>query len=133
MFRERRREKVERADLDGIFAITKVTFCDVKKFINRISCSVKENDMVFKEKIIAQVKAYVKFLRKEGDVPVKEIEHRCGISKASVYSCLKCANQAQKKRKKARRPRLIDVHRGRKSREQLQDFANKRETFHATE
>jgi len=29
--------------------------------------------MVFKEKIKAELKAYMKFLREEGDVPVKEI------------------------------------------------------------
>ena len=44
--------------------------------------------MVFKEKIKAELKAYVKFLHEEGDVPVKEIEHRCGISRASAYHCL---------------------------------------------
>ena len=57
--------------------------------------------MVFKEKIKAQLKAYVRFLREEGDVPVKEIVHRCGISRASLfYRCLKSANRAQKKSKK---------------------------------
>ena len=79
-------------------------FCDVKKFINRISCSIKENDMVFREKIKAELKAYVRFLREEGDVPVKEMVHCCGISGASVYRCLKSANQAQKKIKKHGRP-----------------------------
>ena len=93
--------------MDGILLILKlrfVTFC--KKFINRISCSIKENDM--------ELKAYVRFLREEGDVPVKEIVHRCGISRASVYRCLKSANQAQKKSKKHGRPRLIDVRQERK-------------------
>ena len=70
--------------------------------------------MVFKEKIKAELKAYVKFLREEGDVPVKEIVLRCGISRASVYRCLKSANQAQKKSKKLGRPRLIDVRQERK-------------------
>jgi len=51
--------------------------------------------MVFKEKIKAELKAYVKFLREEGDVPVKEIVQHCGISRASVYRCLKSANHAQ--------------------------------------
>ena len=85
--------------------------------------------MVFKEKIKAELKAYVRFLREEGDVPVKEIVHRCGISRASLfYRCLKSANQAQKKSKKHGRPRLIDVLQERK----MQDFVNKRETSHAT-
>ena len=45
--------------------------------------------MVFKEKIKAELKAYVRCLREEGDdVPVKEIVHRCGISRASAYRCL---------------------------------------------
>ena len=35
--------------------------------------------MVFKEKIKAELKAYVRFLREEDDVPVKGIVHRCGI------------------------------------------------------
>ena len=70
--------------------------------------------MVFKEKIKAELKAIVRFLREEGDVPVKEIVHRCGISRASVYRCLKSANQAQKKSKKHSRPRLIDVRQERK-------------------
>ena len=61
-----------------------------------------------------ELKAYVRFLREEGDVPVKEIVHRCGISRASVYSCLKSAYQAQKKSKKHGRPRLIDVRQERK-------------------
>ena len=69
-------------------------FCDIKKFINRISCSIKENDMVFREKIKAELKAYVRFLREEGDIPVKEIVRCCGISRASVYRCVKSANQA---------------------------------------
>ena len=89
-------------------------FCDVKKFINRISCSIKENDMVFKEKIKAELKAYVRFLGEMGDVPVKGIVHHCGISRASVYCCLKSANQAQKKSKKHGRPRLIDARQERK-------------------
>ena len=80
--------------------ITRVTFCDVKKFINRVSCSVRENDMVFEEKVEAELKAYVKFPRGEVDVPVKDIVYRCGISRASVYCCLKGANQAQKRSKK---------------------------------
>ena len=87
--------------------ITEVTFCDVKKFISRVSCSVKENDMVFKEKMEAELNAHVKFPCGEGDVLVKEIVHRCGISRASVYCCLKSANQAQKKSKK-RGPESID-------------------------
>ena len=70
--------------------------------------------MVFKEKIKPELKAYVRFLREQGDVPVKEIVHRCGISRASVYRCLKFANQAQKKSKKHGRPRLIDVRQERK-------------------
>ena len=75
---------------------------------------MKKNDMVFKEKIKAELKAYVRFLREEGDVPVKEIVHRCGISRASVYRCLKSANKAQKKSKKHGRPRLIDGRQERK-------------------
>ena len=70
--------------------------------------------MVFKEKIQAELKAFVRFLREEGDVPVKQIVHRCGISRASVYRCLKRANQAQKKSKKHGRPRLIDARQERK-------------------
>ena len=35
--------------------------------------------MVFKEKIKAELKAFVRFLGEEGDVPVKQIVHRCGI------------------------------------------------------
>ena len=62
--------------------------------------------MVFKEKIKGHVelKAYVRFLREEGDVSVKEIVHRCEISRALVYRCLKVANQVQKKSKKHGRP-----------------------------
>ena len=70
--------------------------------------------MVFKEKIKAELKAFVRFLREEGDVPVKQIVHRCGISRASVYRCLKRANQAEKKSKKHGRPRLIDARQERK-------------------
>ena len=70
--------------------------------------------MVFREKIKAELKAYVRFLRGEGDIPVKEIVHRCGISRASVYRCLKSANQAQKKSKEHGRLRLIDVRQERK-------------------
>ena len=70
--------------------------------------------MVFREKIKAELKAYVRFLREEGEVPVKEIVDRCGISRASVYRCLKSANQVQKKSKKHGRPRLIDVRQERK-------------------
>ena len=70
--------------------------------------------MVFKEKIKAELKAFVRFLREEGDVPVKQIVHRCGISRALVYRCLKRANQAQKKSKKHGRPRLIDACQERK-------------------
>ena len=40
--------------------------------------------MVFKEKIKAELKTYVRFLLEEGDVPVKGTVHRCGISRASV-------------------------------------------------
>ena len=50
--------------------------------------------MVFKEKNKAELKAYVRFLREEGAVPVKEIVHRCEIFRASVYRGLKGANQA---------------------------------------
>ena len=56
--------------------------------------------MVFREKIKAELKTYVRFLQEEGDVPVKEIVHHCEISRASVYRYLKSANQAQKKSKK---------------------------------
>ena len=45
--------------------------------------------MVFKEKIKAELKAYARFLREEGDVPVKEIVHHSGIPRAAVYRCLK--------------------------------------------
>ena len=65
--------------------------------------------MAFKETIKAELKAYVRFLREEGDVPVKEIVHCCGISRVSVYRCLKRANQSQKKSKKHCSPLLIDV------------------------
>ena len=65
--------------------------------------------MVFKEKIKAELKAFVRFLREEGDIPVKQIVHRCGISRVSVYRCLKSANQAQKKSNKHGRLRLIDA------------------------
>ena len=61
--------------------------------------------MVFKEKIKAELKAFV---------PVKQIVHRCGRSRASVYRCLKRANQAQKKSKKNGRPQLIDARQERK-------------------
>ena len=70
--------------------------------------------MVVKEKIKAELKAFVRFLQEEGDVPVKHIVDRCGISRASVYRCLKHANQAQKKRRKHGRPRLIDAPQERK-------------------
>ena len=70
--------------------------------------------MAFKEKIKAELKAYVRILREEGDVPVKGIVHRCGISRVSVYRCLKSASQAQKRSKKQGRPRLIDARQERK-------------------
>ena len=70
--------------------------------------------MVFKEKIKAELKAFVRFLREEGDVPVKQIVHGCGISRASVYCRLKRANQAQKKSKKHGRLQLIDARQERK-------------------
>ena len=54
--------------------------------------------MVFKEKMKAELKAYVRFLHEEGDVPVKEKVHRRGMSRASVYCCLKSANQAEKEK-----------------------------------
>lgn len=63
--------------------------------------------MVFKRKISAEQKAFVKFLRQEGDVPVKEIVHRCGISRATIYRWLKSTNQSIQNSKKRGRPRLI--------------------------
>ena len=85
--------------------------------------------MVFREKIKAELKAYVRFLPEEGDIPVKEIVHHCEIPRASVYRCLKSANQAQKKSKKHGRPQLIDVHQERKIQRTIARFREKEGNF----
>ena len=44
--------------------------------------------MVYRGHIDAQTKAYVRCLRLQSDLTVREIVHLCGISRASVYRCL---------------------------------------------
>ena len=62
--------------------------------------------MVYTGKIDAESKAYVRFLREEGDLTVQEIVDLCGISRASIYRCLK-AKKCEKDRQLRGRPRLI--------------------------
>ena len=64
--------------------------------------------MVFKGKISAEKKAFVKFLREEGNLSIKEIVHRCGISRATIYRCLKGRILCQKNTKTRGRPRIIN-------------------------
>ena len=51
--------------------------------------------MVFKGKIDAKTKALVKFLREESLLTVQEITKRCGVSRGSVYRCLKADGHAK--------------------------------------
>ena len=44
--------------------------------------------MVYTGKIDAESKAYVRFLREEGDLTVQEIVDLCGISRSCIYRCL---------------------------------------------
>ena len=55
------------------------------------STVVCKRKMVFKRKICAEGKAFVKFLCKGSDVhvPLKEILHPCCISQATIYHLLK--------------------------------------------
>ena len=62
--------------------------------------------MVYTGTIDAESKAYVRFLREEGDLTVQEIVDLCGISRASIYRCLK-AKKCEKDRQLRGRPRLI--------------------------
>ena len=62
--------------------------------------------MVYTGKIDAESKAYVRFLREEGDLTVQEIVDLCGISRGSIYPCLN-AKKCEKDRKLRGRPRLI--------------------------
>ena len=62
--------------------------------------------MVYTGKIDAESKAYVRFLREEGDLTVQEIVDLCGISRGSIYRCLN-AKKCEKDRKLRGRPRLI--------------------------
>ena len=65
--------------------------------------------MVNRENICSETKALVRFLRQEGDLTMKEIVHRCGISWASVYRCLKKCNSDENTTAKLRgRPPLIN-------------------------
>ena len=64
--------------------------------------------MVFKGKISAEKKAFVKFLREEGNLSIKEIVHWCGISRATIYHCLKGRILCQKNTKTHGRPRIIN-------------------------
>ena len=50
--------------------------------------SVVYKKMVYRGHIDAQTKAYVRCLRLQSDLTVREIVHLCGISRASVYRCL---------------------------------------------
>ena len=62
--------------------------------------------MVYTGTIDAESKAYVRFLHEEGDLTVQEIVDLCGISRASIYRCLK-VKKCEKDRQLRGRPRLI--------------------------
>lgn len=66
------------------------------------------NEMVYQKNISPETKAFVRFLRHEGDLTVQEIVHRCGISWASVYRCIKKCNSHRNTRLQRGRPRLIN-------------------------
>ena len=54
--------------------------------------------MVFKGKIDAKTKALVKFLREESLLTVQEITKRCGVSRGTVYRCLKADKTTSNKK-----------------------------------
>ena len=62
--------------------------------------------MVFNGKIDAKTKALVKFLREESLLTVQEITKRCGVSRGTVYRCLK-ADKTTSNKKSPGRPRKI--------------------------
>ena len=62
--------------------------------------------MVFKGKIDAKTKALVKFLREGSLLTVQEITKRCGVSRGTVYRCLK-ADKTTSNKKSPGRPRKI--------------------------
>ena len=88
--------------------------------------------MVYTGTIDAESKAYVRFLREEGDLTVQEIVDLCGISRASIYRCLN-AKKCEKDRQLRGRPRLISPRDERLlSYEILQGSAKRKEIFHVT-
>lgn len=64
--------------------------------------------MVFTTQIDAKTKSFVKLLREQSDLTVKEITKRCGISRATVYRCLK-PEETKAKKKSPGRPRKITI------------------------
>ena len=45
--------------------------------------------MVFRSEIDAERRAYTKFLREDGGLTVRQICKKCGVSRATVYRCVK--------------------------------------------
>ena len=45
--------------------------------------------MVFRGEVDAERTAYIKFLRGDGGLTVRQICENCGVSRATVYRCLK--------------------------------------------
>ena len=44
--------------------------------------------MVFPGEIDAERRAYIKFLREDGGLTVRQICEKCGVSQATVYRCV---------------------------------------------
>jgi len=84
--------------------------------------------MIFTGEIDPQIKAFVKFLRENDHVTVKEILKRCRISRASVYRCLKGGKMTSKK-KSPGRPQKISPREERIIHRNVQQLRNTEGTF----
>ena len=92
------------------------------------------NEMVYLGNICSETKALIRFLWRQGDLTMKEIVHWCGISRASVYRCLKKCNSDENTTAKLRgRPPLINKCEERIIEWNVKRLRRKEEIFRATE
>ena len=65
--------------------------------------------MVFRKKTSAETRAFVRFLKQGSSVSVHEICRKAGLSRATVYRCLKEEKTREKPKKCLGRPKLINA------------------------
>ena len=62
--------------------------------------------MVFRGEIHAERRAYIKFLREDGGLAVRQICEKCRVSRVTVYRCVK-GRKAKGVKKSPGRPKKL--------------------------